>query len=171
MASLVAAMSRASTSGVRRAKAFLVPSGLLTVRQSSTHLEKKNHIPDQSVNLDSLNVIQGLQRLLNLPLVRLDIHNKYQRVVLLNLLHRRLGVERVNDDLLGIEARLMGHRLARVLGSAGQAEGLGAVEGRVQADLANLVRVDLFVGNKPSAMGLLTRLMWLRGWCGCILRL
>jgi hypothetical protein len=28
MLSLVAAMSRASTSGVRRAKAFLVPSGL-----------------------------------------------------------------------------------------------------------------------------------------------
>lgn len=65
----------------------------------------------------------------------------------------------MNDNLLRIEAGLMGHRLAGVLGCARKTEGLGAVEGRVQADLANLVRVDLFVGNKPSAMGLLTRLI------------
>ena len=52
----------------------------------------------------------------------------------------------MNDDTAGIEAGNVRDRLARVLRCAGQTEGLGAVEGRVQADLANLVRVDLFIG-------------------------
>ena len=46
---------------------------------------------------------------------------------MLYLLHGGLGVERVDEDLGGVHARLMGDRLARVLGGAGQLEGLGAV--------------------------------------------
>ena len=144
MASLVAAMSRASTSGVRRAKAFFVPSGLNTV--SHIHLiPYLSHIPDQGVDPDSLNIIKRLKRLLNLPLIRLGIHNKHQRIVLLNLLHRALSVERVDDDLAGIETRNVRDRLARILGRAGQRKRLGLVEGGVRANFADLVRVDLFL--------------------------
>jgi hypothetical protein len=42
------------------------------------------------------------------------------------LLHGRLGVERVDEDLGGVHARLMGDRLAGVLARTGELEGLGA---------------------------------------------
>lgn len=51
----------------------------------------------------------------------------------------------MDDDLGGIEARLMGDRLARVLGRARELEGLRAVEGGAVAHLADLVRVDLIL--------------------------
>lgn len=85
-----------------------------------------------------------------MPLVGLDVHNKHQSVVLLNLLHRTLRVQRVDDDLSGIEAGDVGHRLARVLGGAGEAEGLGLVEGGREPHFADLVRVDLWVRQAVS---------------------
>ena len=106
----------------------------------------EKRIPDESVDLDSVDIVEGLDSLLDLPLVCLDVDNEDERVVLLDLLHRTLGVERVDDDTAGIEARNVRYRLARVLGCAGKTEGLRAVEGRIQANLADLVRVDLFVG-------------------------
>jgi len=71
-----------------------------------------------------------LQGFLDLPLVCLDIDDEYQGVVLLNLLHRALRIERVDEDLRGIEARPMGDRLARVLWRAGEFKSLWAVERR-----------------------------------------
>lgn len=61
-----------------------------------------------------------------MALVGLDVADEDKGVVLLNLLHGRLGVERVDEDLLSVHARRMGDRLARVLAGAGQFEGLGA---------------------------------------------
>ena len=52
----------------------------------------KYHIPDQGVYLGRLNVIQLLHRVLNLPLVRLEVCDENEGVVLLDLLHRGLGV-------------------------------------------------------------------------------
>jgi hypothetical protein len=98
---------------------------------------------NQSVDLNAVNIIQLLQRSLNLALVGLDIHDKNQRVVLLDLLHGGLGVERVHDDLVVVETGLVRDALAGVLGCARQLEGLGAVEGRRLADLARLLGVDL----------------------------
>ncbi len=86
-------------------------------------------IPNQRIDLHRINIIKLLQRLLDLPLIRLDIHNKNQRVVLLDLLHRALRVQRVDDDFVLVEAWLMGDGLARVFGGAGELEGLGSVEG------------------------------------------
>jgi hypothetical protein len=63
--------------------------------------------------------------------------------VLLNLLHGALGVERVDDDLVLVETGQVGDRLAGDLGRARELEGLGAVEGRRQSDLALGVRVTL----------------------------
>jgi hypothetical protein len=145
MASLVAAMSRASTSGVRRAKAFLEPSGLCPslVHIPSAIVFLASNIPDEGVDLDGVHIVELLKRLLDLPLVRLDVHDEDESVVLFNLLHGALGVERVDDDLAGIEAGLRWDRLAGVFGRARESEGLWEVERRALADLVDLVRVDL----------------------------
>jgi hypothetical protein len=107
-------------------------------------------LPDESVDLDSVNIIQLLERSLDLPLVRLDIDNEDKGVVLLNLLHRALGVERVDDNLAGIEHRLPRDALAWVAGCARKSKGLWAVEGGVRTDFADLVRVDLWFEDRPS---------------------
>jgi hypothetical protein len=103
----------------------------------------RDNLPDQSVDLDSVNVIELLKSLLDLSLVGLDIDNEDKGVVLLNLLHGALRVERVNDDLVLIESGLVRDRLARVLGSARQLKSLGKVEGSRVADLQLLVCVHL----------------------------
>jgi hypothetical protein len=144
MASLVAAMSRASTSGVRRAKAFLDPSGLKIVSTCiSSWSCVVQIIPDEGVDLDGIDVVELLQRLLDLSLVGLDIDDEDEGVVLLNLLHGALGVERVNDDLVLIETRLRRNGLSEILWVAGELEGLRLVEGRRGADLADLLGVNL----------------------------
>ena len=100
-------------------------------------------IPDESVDLDAVNVIKLLQSHLDLTLVGLDIDNEDQGVVLLNLLHRALRVQREENDLLGIETGLARDRTARVLGRPGELEGLGAMEGGRGADLAGPRLVEL----------------------------
>jgi hypothetical protein len=60
--------------------------------------------------------------------------------VLLNLLHGTLSVERVKDNLVGVETGLMRDRLAGVLGRPRELKGLGTVEGGGSADLARLMR-------------------------------
>lgn len=116
---------------------------LLGLCRSRVEPKHGGNIPDESVDLEGINVIELLKRLLDLGLVGLDVDDEDEGVVLLNLLHGALGVERANDDLVLIEARKMGDRLARVLGSAGDDEGLGAVERSAQADLALLLGVGL----------------------------
>ena len=63
-----------------------------------------------------------------MTLVGLDVADEDKGVVLLNLLHGRLGVERVDEDLLRVHARRMGNRLAGVLACARELEGLGAAK-------------------------------------------
>ena len=64
-------------------------------------------IPDKSVDLDGINVIELLQCRLDLSLVGLDIDDENESVVLLNLLHGALGVERVDNDFVLIKTRLV----------------------------------------------------------------
>ena len=109
-------------------------------------------IPDKCIDLHALNLIQLPQRLLDLPLVCLDIYDENQRIVLLNLLHRALSIERMNNDLARIEARLMWDRLARIFRCARECEGFWAVEGGVLALFADLVRVDLFCERQAVRM-------------------
>ena len=95
---------------------------------------------DQGVDLDAVNVVLLLEGGGDLALVGLDVDNEDEGVVLLNLrwsalpaavrgaaylLHRRLGVERVDEDGRRIHARSVGNRLAGVLGRARQLKGLG----------------------------------------------
>lgn len=118
---------------------------------------KEDNIPDEGVDLDGVNIVQLLQGLLDLALVCLDIHNEDEGVVLLDLLHGALRVERVQDDLGGIEGGLAGNRHTGVLGRPRELEGLGAVEGGRGADLAGLVKL---IGESrlvfcPSEIGIL----------------
>ena len=103
----------------------------------------RTNSPNQRINLHRLHIIQLLQRRLDLPLIRLDIDHKHKRIILLDLLHRALRVQRVDDDLMGVETRLMRDRLARVFGGARERERLRPVEGGARAYFAHFLRVDL----------------------------
>ena len=129
----------------------MVPSGLhkgnivsitSSARVGRGKLYKKS-IPDQGVDLDNVDLVELLESLLDLGLVRLDVDQEDQGVVLLNLLHRTLGVERVDDDLVLVQTGGVRDRLAQVLGRARELQGLGAVEAGRGPDLALLVGVIL----------------------------
>ena len=109
-------MSNASTSGVSRAKAFFFPSGLShqSALANNYHLQINFNLPNQRVDLHTLHIIQLLQRILDLPLIRPHIDNEDKRIVLLNLLHRALRVQRMDDDLVLVQPWLMRNRFARI---------------------------------------------------------
>lgn len=109
----------------------------------TSQLLRISHVPDQSVDLDSLHIVKLLQSLLDLPLVRLHIYDEHQGVVLLDLLHRALGVQRVNDNLVVIETGLMRDGFAGIFWRPRELEGLGSVESGRRANLANFVGVGL----------------------------
>ena len=105
MLSFVAAISSASTSGVNLAYAFFDPSGLHKSYQSSSLLPPTSglkDIPDQRINLHAIHIIQLLQSLLDLPLVRLDITDENQRIVFLDFLHSAFRIQRVDDHFMVI---------------------------------------------------------------------
>lgn len=99
------------------------------------------NLPDQGVDLDGVNVVQLLNSSLDLALVGLDIDDEDQGVVLLDLLHGALSVERVQNDLGSVELGLTGDGDAGVLGRPRELQGLGAVEGGRGANLAGLVKL------------------------------
>lgn len=101
------------------------------------------YIPDQSVDLDGVNVVELLEGKLDLSLVGLDVDDEDQGVVLLHLLHGALGVERVDNDLVLIQTGSVGDRLSGVLGRSGDDQGLGSVERRGVSGLGLLVGVGL----------------------------
>lgn len=59
-------------------------------------------LPDQCVDLDCIHIIELLQRIFNLPLIRLQINDKHEGIVLLDFLHCTLRVQWVNDHLVVI---------------------------------------------------------------------
>lgn len=106
--------------------------------------------PDQGVDLDGIDIVKLLQGSLDLGLVGLDVDNEDKGVVLLNLLHCALSVERVDDDLVLIEAGLVLDGLAKVLGVTGESESLRETERGRSSDLGLLVRVNLVQGSMVS---------------------
>lgn len=85
---------------------FLRAIGSIICQSEYTLLDSVS-LPDESIDLDGVNVIELLQSLLDLSLVGFDVNNKNEGVVFLDLLHGTLGVERVDDDLVLIETRLV----------------------------------------------------------------
>lgn len=121
---------------------------------------------DEGVDLDGVNVVELLEGSLDLGLVGLDVDDEDKSVVLLDLLHGALSVERVDDDLVLIEAGLVVDRLALVLGVARQRQGLGAVEGRGGPDLVALVGVNTLKSSLGRVLGLLGASLALGSTCG-----
>lgn len=78
------------------------------------------NVPDECVDLDSVNIVELLESGLDLALVCLDVHDEHKGVVLLNLLHGALGVQGIEDDLGGVETGKVRDGLAGVLRSPGQ---------------------------------------------------
>jgi hypothetical protein len=60
-------------------------------------------LPNKSVNLNTVNIVELLDSILDLSLVGLNVDDEYKGVVLLNLLHGALGVQRVNDHLVLVQ--------------------------------------------------------------------
>lgn len=86
-------------------------------------------LPDEGVDLVGLDVVELLDGVADLALVRLDVNDEDEGVVVLDLLHRRLSVERVDDRAVGVHPGGVDNRLAGVLGLTGKRKGLGAVVG------------------------------------------
>lgn len=113
------------------------------------------YAPDEGVDLDGINIVHLLDGILDLALVRLDVDNEDEGVVLLDLLHGGLGVQGVNDDPVLVEPRSMVDGLAGVFGLARELEGLGAVESDRGADLLVDVGVRTLEGRLLRVGGLL----------------
>ena len=116
---------------IRRAyRVELVYHTLDHLKVSIALLADSENIPNQGIDLHAVHVVELLQRLLDLPLVGLDITDENECVVLLDLLHRTLGVQRVNYDLVVVEPGFMRNGFTGILGRTRELEGLWAVEGR-----------------------------------------
>lgn len=111
-------------------------------------------LPDESVNLGGLNVIELLDGILDLSLVGLDINEEDKGVIILELLHGSLSVKRLADDAVLVHAGSVGDRLAAVLGSTSKLEGLGQVEGGGGADLALSLALGTLKGSLLGIEGL-----------------
>ena len=139
----MAAMSRASTSAVRRAKAFLEPSGrmrVLILMQETSYCFLRAAAIWRLLALTSTMktrvLFSSILGLVSAFFLCLSDFSNY-------LLHGRLGVKRVDQDGRGIHARGMGNRLAGVLGSTRQLKSLGLVEAGALPDSTLLVRIRL----------------------------
>jgi hypothetical protein len=78
--------------------------------------------------------------------IGLDIDDKHKRIVILNLLHCTLRVERESDNGEMIETGFRMDCFALVLGSAGEGEGLGTVEGGRGTDFLGFDRIGSLEG-------------------------
>lgn len=100
--------------------------------------------------LRDVDIIQLLDSRLDLMLVCLDVTDEDEGVVILDLLHGRLGGERVLDDVVGVHLVPARCGLPGVLGSTGRAEGLGAVELDAGADLGHDRAENMQGGDQQS---------------------
>ena len=84
---------------------------------------------DEGVDLCGLDIIQLFDGLSDLTLIGLDIDNKHEGIVFLNLLHRTLRVERRDDGVVLVHSGCMRDRRAWVLWHTRETERLGTVKG------------------------------------------
>ena len=91
-------------------------SNEISKRQRGILLDRNS--PNKRIHLHGLDIIQRFQRALDLSFVGFDVADEHQGVVLLDLLHRALRVQRVDEHLVVIEAGLVRDRFARVFGRA-----------------------------------------------------
>ena len=116
--------------------------------------QQKKHVPDQSVDFGSLNVVQLFHWCLDLGLVSSHIDNEHKCVVVFNLLHGRLCGQRMLDDGKVIKFVSPWSRVPWVFGSSLQAKGFGTVEVDICADLPFLCSLNTFQYRLLGLLGL-----------------
>lgn len=109
---------------------------------------------NERVDLGGRDVVELLEGALDLALVGSTVNDEDERVVLLDLLHGRLGVEREEDRAERIHARSMRHALARETRVLGQVKRLGTTERGVGAHLAHLGTRRTLQGSLLGSSGL-----------------
>ena len=62
--------------------------------------------PDEGVDFSHVDVVQLLDRGLDLVLVGLDVDEEDQGVIVFDLLHRRFGRQRVLDDVVSVHPEI-----------------------------------------------------------------
>lgn len=123
--------------------------------QSSAHIPTPIlDSPDQSPDLGGLNIVQLLDGVLDLPLVALQVDDEDQGVVVLDLLHSALGVQRVLDDSELVHSGQVGDGLSSILGVSSKLEGAGSVERRRGSDLSERPGLGTLQGGLLGQLGL-----------------
>jgi hypothetical protein len=95
-------------------------------------------LPDQSINLGNLDVIQLLDSILDLSLVSQKIDYENKGIVVFDLFHSRFGSQWRFDDAVLVHFVAGWHGLASILWSTSQLKGLWLVEVHLGADLHGL---------------------------------
>lgn len=131
-----------------------MPSGLRISTNARHSCPFSRDSPDEGVDLGSLNVVQLLHSVLDVALVGTEVNNEDKGVVVLNLLHGRLGGERVLDGAELVHPGKVRDRLAGVLGSTRKTKGVGAVERHRSANLLGRVGLGALEGSLLSGLGL-----------------
>lgn len=112
------------------------------------------HSPDQSPDLGGLNIVQLLDSVLDLPLVALQVNDEYQGVVVLDLLHGALSVQRVLNDTELVHSGQVRDGLSSILGVSSKLEGVGSVEGGGVSDLSERGGLGSLQGGLLGQLGL-----------------
>jgi len=123
----------------------------------SPEYKHTNYLPNEGVDLGSLNIIETLDGILDLVLVGLDVNEEGQGVVFLNLLHSGLSVERLTNDTVLIHTGSMGNRLTSVLGGTVQNQSLGDVEMGGSTNLTDSLTMDTLKGGLLGSESLVLR--------------
>jgi hypothetical protein len=112
-------------------------------------------LPDEGVDTGNANSVHGLDSTLDLVLVGTDIDDEDQSVVFFDLLHGRFGVKRGSQDAVLVHSGHGWDRLAWVLWSSWESQGLWKTEAGGGADdlLGNIV--GTLQGSLLSGQGVL----------------
>jgi len=125
------------------------------VRLKIPAIRKHRKVPHERVDFVCVDIIQLLDCLLDLVLVRLDIHNKHERIVLLNFLHCTLRVQGESHNSKVIKSGFRVNCFSLVFRSSGECEGLGTVEGGGGSDLLGFCGVCALESGLLGRLGLL----------------
>lgn len=93
-----------------------------------TFLLSNRSLPDKSVDLRDINIVQLLHSCFDLRFVCSNIHNENQSIIVFNFLHCRLSCQRMLDDSIVIKLVWSGSRDSWILGVPSKAKSFGSME-------------------------------------------
>ncbi len=109
---------------------------------------------DEGVHSGDLDAVEFLASFLDHWLVGSSVNNEHEGVAVLNGLDGALSAQGVLDDGVLVKGRLLLHAGSRVLGLAGESEGLGSSEGGVSPNLVLSDSVASLLHGGGGSLGL-----------------